>query len=155
MISLAVPALGSLLADPRMSLVDTAVVGRHGSTSLAALGPNTAVFQIVFQIFSFLSITTTGMVARACADGDNRTVRRALANSTILALAFGDVRRAERFAEDVLRVIGCSPRPRRRRRSVPACAPAIRRALCTPAQGGCLGQQDAKTRLFSSSCARG
>ena len=62
-----------------------------GSTSLAALGPNTAVFQIVFQLFSFLSITTTGMVARACAVGDNETVRRALANSMILALVFGGI----------------------------------------------------------------
>jgi hypothetical protein len=33
---------------------------------------DTAVFQIVFQLFSFLSITTTGMVARACAEGDNK-----------------------------------------------------------------------------------
>jgi hypothetical protein len=88
-IALAIPALGSLLADPLMSLVDTAVVGRYSSTSLAALGPSTAVFQIVFQLFSFLSITTTGMVARACAGGDNSTVRRALANSTILAVTFG------------------------------------------------------------------
>lgn len=156
-ISLAVPALGSLLADPMMSLVDTAVVGRHGSTSLAALGPNTAVFQIVFQIFSFLSITTTGMVARACADGDNRTVRRALANSTILALAFGGATCVglNVFAEDVLRVIGCSPD------LVGAAAPYLRvRAFaipavlfCTSAQGGCLGQQDAKTPLLIFLCA--
>ena len=51
-IALAIPALGSLLADPLMSLVDTAVVGRYSSTSLAALGPSTAVFQIVFQVRS-------------------------------------------------------------------------------------------------------
>lgn len=51
-IALAIPALGSLLADPLMSLVDTAVVGRYSSTSLAALGPSTAVFQIVFQVSS-------------------------------------------------------------------------------------------------------
>jgi hypothetical protein len=51
-IALAIPALGSLLADPLMSLVDTAVVGRYSSTSLAALGPSMAVFQIVFQVRS-------------------------------------------------------------------------------------------------------
>ena len=114
-------------------------------------------FQIVFQIFSFLSITTTGMVARACADGDNRTVRRALANSTILALAFGGATCVglNVFAEDVLRVIGCSPD------LVGAAAPYLRvRAFaipavlfCTSAQGGCLGQQDAKTPLLIFLCA--
>ena len=148
---LAVPALGSLLADPLMSLIDTAVVGRHGSTSLAALGPSTAVFQIVFQLFSFLSITTTGMVARACADGDGETVRRALANSALLALGFGGAMCASLnvFAADALRVMGCSPD------LVAAATPYLRiRAFAIPAvlfstsaQGGCLGQQDAATPL--------
>ena len=149
--SLAIPALGSLLADPLMSLIDTAAVGRHGSTSLAALGPNTAVFQIVFQLFSFLSITTTGMVARACADGDGETVRRSLANATFLALSFGSAvcLGLNLFAADVLRVMGCSSD------LVAAATPYLRiRAFAVPAalfstcaQGGCLGQQDAKTPL--------
>ena len=148
---LAVPALGSLLADPLMSLIDTAAVGRHGSTSLAALGPNTAVFQIVFQLFSFLSITTTGMVARACADGDGETARRALANATILALVFGSATclGLNVFAADVLRLMGCGPD------LVSAATPYLRvRAFAIPAvlfstsaQGGCLGQQDAQTPL--------
>lgn len=150
-LQLAVPALGSLLADPLMSLIDTAAVGRHGSTSLAALGPNTAVFQIVFQLFSFLSITTTGMVARACAEGDTHTVRRVLANATLLALGFGSVMciGLNLFATDVLKVMGCS------HDLVTAAAPYLKiRALAIPAvlfatsaQGGCLGQQDSKTPL--------
>ena len=173
-IALAIPALGSLLADPLMSLVDTAVVGRYSSTSLAALGPSTAVFQIVFQVrssfifiiwairqtdvvfcvqlFSFLSITTTGMVARACAGGDNSTVRRALANSTILAVTFGGLTclGLNLFAPAVLGAMGCSPD------LVAAATPYLRiRAMaipavlfCTSAQGGCLGLQDAKTPLL-------
>lgn len=151
-VQLAIPALGSLLADPLMSLIDTAVVGQYSSTSLAALGPNTAVFQIVFQLFSFLSITTTGMVARACADGDNRTVRRALANSTILAIAFGGATclGLNIFAPQVLQAMGCSsdlvaaalPYIRIRAFAIPAVL------FCTSAQGGCLGQQDSRTPLL-------
>jgi|AntAceMinimDraft_12_1070368.scaffolds.fasta_scaffold37319_1 MATE family multidrug resistance protein len=151
-IQLAIPALGSLLADPLMSLIDTAVVGQHSSTSLAALGPNTAVFQIVFQLFSFLSITTTGMVARACADGDNKTVRRALANSTILALTFGGATclGLNLFSAQVLQAMGCSPdlvvaaMPYLKIRAF--AIPAV--LFCTSAQGGCLGQQDARTPLL-------
>ena len=135
-----------------MSLVDTAVVGQHSSTSLAALGPSTAVFQIVFQLFSFLSITTTGMVARACAGGDNGTVRRALANSTILAVAFGTVTclGLNAFAPAVLSAMGCgtdlvaaaTPYLRVRAFAIPAVL------FCTSAQGGCLGLQDARTPLL-------
>ena len=108
---LALPALGSLLADPLMSLIDTAAVGQYGSLELAALGPNTAVFQVVFQLFSFLSITTTGMVARASADGNSEVVRRALANSIILALFFGGITATmfQLFSTPVLAAMGATP----------------------------------------------
>mmetsp|Transcript_6408 Transcript_6408/g.16338 ORF Transcript_6408/g.16338 Transcript_6408/m.16338 type:complete len:548 (+) Transcript_6408:86-1729(+) len=150
--SLAIPALGSLLADPLMSLIDTAAVGQYSSTSLAALGPNTAVFMIVFQLFSFLSITTTGMVARACADNDYPTVRRALANSIILAVIFGGFTCLflNLFSVQVLAAMGCSPdlitaaQPYLRIRAF--AIPAV--LFCTSAQGGCLGQQDARTPLL-------
>lgn len=42
--SLAVPSLGAVLADPLISLVDTACVGQVSSLQLASLGPNTAIF---------------------------------------------------------------------------------------------------------------
>jgi len=52
---LAVPALGTLAADPLVSLVDTAYVGRLGRTPLAALGVAIAVFAVVFFMFNFLA----------------------------------------------------------------------------------------------------
>lgn len=63
----AAPALGALLLDPVLSLVDTACVGRLGSgaVGIAALGPNTAVFAGVAQLFSFLTTGTTAASARA------------------------------------------------------------------------------------------
>lgn len=38
------------LADPLMSLIDTACVGRVDALQLAALGPNTALFSFAFQV---------------------------------------------------------------------------------------------------------
>ena len=72
-------------------------------TSLAALGPNTAVFQIVFQLFSFLSITTTGMVAPLRGRRQPRRPPR-LANASIPALVFGGATclGLNAFAADVL-----------------------------------------------------
>eukprot|EP00959_Pyramimonas_sp_CCMP1952_P023785 499151-Pyramimonas_sp.AAC.1 len=44
-----IPALGALLADPLMSLVDTVCVGQVSTLDLAALGPNTAIFAFINQ----------------------------------------------------------------------------------------------------------
>ena len=62
---LAIPALGALAADPLVSLVDTAFVGRLGSSELGALGINAAVFAVAFALFIFLAYGTTPLVAAA------------------------------------------------------------------------------------------
>lgn len=41
---------GLTLADPLMSLIDTACVGQVSAVQLAALGPNTFIFNFVFQV---------------------------------------------------------------------------------------------------------
>ena len=48
---LAVPALIGMLADPLLSLMDTAYVGRVGPTELAALGACTSIFHLAFNAF--------------------------------------------------------------------------------------------------------
>ena len=63
-LALAVPATAALAADPLLSLVDTALVGRLGPTPLAALGIDAAVFTTVFWVFNFLTWGTTAEVAR-------------------------------------------------------------------------------------------
>jgi MATE family multidrug resistance protein len=88
-LALAVPALGSLAADPVLSLVDTAFVGRLGAGPLAALGVDVAIFGFVFALFNFLAYATTPLVAQARGRGEiaesGRIVQRALA----LALGIG------------------------------------------------------------------
>ena len=64
-LAFSLPALGAVLADPLMSLVDTACVGQVSSIGLAALGPNTAVFGFVSMVFQFFTVSTTAMVSRA------------------------------------------------------------------------------------------
>jgi putative MATE family efflux protein len=63
-LALSIPAMGALAADPLLSLVDTALVGRLGAVPLAALGVNVAVFTTVFWVFNFLTYGTTAEVAR-------------------------------------------------------------------------------------------
>ncbi|MDP8970244.1 MAG: MATE family efflux transporter, partial [Actinomycetota bacterium] len=63
-VALALPAMAALAADPLLSLVDTALVGRLGAVSLAALGIDVTVFTSVFWAFNFLTYGTTAEVAQ-------------------------------------------------------------------------------------------
>ena len=155
--TLAVPALGALLADPLMSLIDTMFVGRIGVNELTALGPNAAIFQVIFQLFSFLSITTTGMVARhyvkfneGCEIAEYK-IRRSVSISLFFSVAFGMVSliALNCFASDILRLVG-TPES-----LLATAAPYLRiRAFATPfvlasycAQGAFIGKLDSKTPL--------
>lgn len=110
-LALAIPALGSLAADPVLSLVDTAFVGRLGAVPLAALGIDTALFAFAFAVFNFLAYATTPMVAQARGRGDiaasGLIVRRAMA----LAVGLGAVSTAVLavFAEPLVRLMQAAP----------------------------------------------
>ena len=61
---LAVPALGSLIAEPLFLIVDSALVGHLGVTPLAGLGIASAVLQTIVGLMVFLAYSTTPAVAR-------------------------------------------------------------------------------------------
>lgn len=63
--------MAALAADPLLSLVDTALVGRLGPVPLAALGIDVALFTTVFFAFNFLTYGTTAAVARLRGAGDD------------------------------------------------------------------------------------
>jgi Na+-driven multidrug efflux pump len=88
---LAVPALGALLADPLLSLVDTAFVGHLGAAALGALGVAVAAFEVVFFAFTFLEYGTTARVARAVGADDREGASRAAITALVLAAACGMV----------------------------------------------------------------
>ncbi|MDH3399104.1 MAG: MATE family efflux transporter, partial [Acidimicrobiia bacterium] len=83
---LAVPALGALAADPLVSLVDTAFVGRLGATELGALGVNAAVFSLAFVLFNFLAYGTTPLVAAAWGERDREGAGRVIMQAIGLAV---------------------------------------------------------------------
>lgn len=60
-LSIALPALLALAADPITSLVDTAFVGHLGSVELAAVGVSVSVFNLVSKLFNvpLLNVTTS------------------------------------------------------------------------------------------------
>ncbi len=88
-VSLALPALGALAAEPLYLLVDTAIVGHLGRPQLAALGISFAILGGTFAIFNFLQYGTTAQVARAGGAGEDEVARRLGAQAVWLSVAFG------------------------------------------------------------------
>jgi putative MATE family efflux protein len=87
--ALAVPALGALVADPILSLVDTAFMGRVGTQALAALGVAGAVFAVAFFVFNFLEYGTTTAVAAAVGRNDLGEAGRATVTAMVIAVGAG------------------------------------------------------------------
>ncbi|HYH50369.1 MAG TPA: MATE family efflux transporter [Acidimicrobiia bacterium] len=86
---LAVPALGSLAAEPLYILVDTAVVGHLGTPQLGGLAVAGTVLTTAYSLFNFLSYGTTAAVARAAGAGRSEQAARNAVQSVWLALAIG------------------------------------------------------------------
>jgi putative MATE family efflux protein len=86
---LAVPALGSLAAEPLYVLVDTAIVGHLGRSQLAALGIAATVLSALFAVFNFLQYGTTAQVARARGAGAEEAAARLGVQALWLSLGFG------------------------------------------------------------------
>ena len=148
---LAVPALGALAADPLVTLVDTAFVGRIGAEELAALGVAGALFAIAFTVFNFLAYGTTPLVATALGGGDDERAASTAGAAVRLALLAGVAATllVVTLAGPLLDVMGANAEVRA------AALPYLRiRALALPAvllvmvgHGVFRGHQDTRTPL--------
>ncbi|XP_078180614.1 MATE efflux family protein isoform X2 [Carex rostrata] len=96
-VSIALPAVLALAADPLASLVDTAFVGHLGSADLAAVGVSVSVFNLVSKLLNvpLLNVTTSFVAEQQALDASQEVSeakkrRKYLpAVSTSLALAAG------------------------------------------------------------------
>jgi hypothetical protein len=70
--------------------VDTAFVGRLGLLQLAALGPNAALFNVLFFLgFTALAVVATDQMASANSKGDKEGVGRGFFTALVATLVFG------------------------------------------------------------------
>ncbi len=108
---LAAPALPVLAAEPLYLLVDTAVVGRLGTVSLAGLAVAGVVFAQVTSQLTFLSYGTTARAARLHGAGRRAAAVGEGVQATWLALAVGMVLlvAGQLVAAPVARVLGDRP----------------------------------------------
>lgn len=90
-LSLALPALGVLAAEPLYLLVDTAVVGHLGAVPLGGLALGGTLFTLVSTQLTFLSYGTTARTARLHGAGRRREAVAEGAQATWLGVLVGAV----------------------------------------------------------------
>ena len=88
---LAVPALGSIAAEPLYTIADTAIVGHLGCQQLDALAISASILAIVAWLAIFLSTATTTEVASRAARGDHEAAGRAVGAAYTVAAGWGVV----------------------------------------------------------------
>ncbi|WP_405743382.1 MATE family efflux transporter [Streptomyces sp. NBC_01525] len=88
-ITLALPAFGSLVAEPLFVMVDSAVIGHLGTPQLAGLGVAAALLTTAVSVFVFLAYATTAAVARRVGAGDLPAAIRQGMDGIWLALLLG------------------------------------------------------------------
>ena len=105
---LAIPALGSLIAEPLYILADTAVVGNIGTPELGGLGLASQILLIIVAIFIFLAYGTTAAVSRLLGAGEHRKAAHNAVQSLWLAFGMGVVLAALAivFATPLLKLLG-------------------------------------------------
>ncbi|MFD7917926.1 MATE family efflux transporter [Streptomyces sp. NPDC059740] len=69
-VALALPALGSLIAEPLFVMVDSAMVGHLGTSPLAGLSVASSLLTTAVSVFVFLAYATTAAVSRRVGAAD-------------------------------------------------------------------------------------
>lgn len=83
---LSIPAIVSNITVPLLGLCDTAISGHLGSDLyLAAIAVGSVMLNVVFWLFGFLRMGTTGLTATAFGAGDDSGVRKVFTRAMLLA----------------------------------------------------------------------
>ncbi|MBQ9187295.1 MAG: MATE family efflux transporter [Prevotella sp.] len=86
-LKIALPAIVTNITVPLLGLVDTAIVGHMGSaTYMAAIAVGSMMFNLVYWVFGFLRMGTSGMTAQACGRRDYGEAAALLRQSARVAL---------------------------------------------------------------------
>lgn len=88
-LSLAVPAIIANITTPLLSLMDVAIVGHMTATAIAAIAVGGTVFNMIYWLFGFLRMGSSGLTAQAVGAGDGRMTMEVRARALTVALLAG------------------------------------------------------------------
>ena len=84
---IALPAIVTNITVPLLGLVDTAIVGHMGdATYIGAIAVGSMVFNLVYWVFGFLRMGTSGLTAQARGRRDRQEMRSLLVRSLTVAM---------------------------------------------------------------------
>ena len=87
---LSIPAIISNITVPILGLSDTTISGHLGSEIyIGAIAVGTMMFNVIFWLFGFLRMGTTGLTAQAYGAGDSESCRQLLVRSSMLGVIIG------------------------------------------------------------------
>lgn len=85
---LAIPAIVSNITVPLLGLVDLAIVGHIGNeTLIGAIAVGSMVFNVIYWVFGFLRMGTSGLTAQALGRNDDAVIRSLLVQSLSMGFA--------------------------------------------------------------------
>ena len=88
--TIALPMTAASISTPLLGLVDTAILGHlELAYYLAAVAAGSSVLTMIFWLFGFLRMGSTGLTARAWGAGDHNRCQELLAQSLLLATVLG------------------------------------------------------------------
>lgn len=90
-IDLSIPVIIGMISTTVLNIVDTAMVGRLGDLSLAAVGLGSFFTLIMILVFGSINVGTQAITARRLGEGRPEEFPKIAFNSVILALAIGIV----------------------------------------------------------------
>lgn len=88
-LAIAWPAIVSNITTPLLGLVDVSIVGHIGALQLGAIAVGGAMMNMVYWLFNFLRMGTSGITAQACGAADGDAARFTLVQSLAIAVAVG------------------------------------------------------------------
>ncbi len=89
-LSIALPMTAASMSIPLLGLVDTAILGHLARAHyLGAVAAGSSVLIMLFWLFAFLRMGSTGLTARAWGAGDDNRCLELLAQSLVLAVLLG------------------------------------------------------------------
>ena len=90
-LSLALPSLGALIAEPLFTIIDSTMVGHLGTPELAGLGVASTVLNTAVGLFIFLAYSTTSLAGRHLGAGRRDLALRSGVEAMWLAGGLGAV----------------------------------------------------------------
>ena len=89
-LQLAVPSIISNITVPLLGLVDVAIVGHIGDASyIGAIAVGSMLFNVIYWLFGFLRMGTSGMTSQALGRRDFAEVMRLLVRSLSVGVGIG------------------------------------------------------------------